>query len=80
MANLFYKDRLILVLRASDDESCNEISWIEISWTDDVGEHIHTIRNVNRDAACGKPTEELLVDCAKRWIDAASTCSAVMPL
>ena len=69
MANLCYKNQLIVVSAQIDEMSKDWIPVVEICCPDDGQTRIHAIESPLRNFGSWREAEGYLIDLAKAWID-----------
>ena len=70
MANLYYKDRLIIAHASLQQSSKLWSPGAEITWKSDDQRHSHTIGGVEDRFKSSEEAEKFVINLAKAWIDA----------
>ena len=69
MANLLYKDRLIITLATLDETKGCWIPTVDISWTQNAYQHSHRITYSESQLKSRQEAEDFILEVAKAWID-----------
>ncbi len=72
MANLYYKDRLVVAYASLNRSSGDWSPGAEISWKRDGQRQSHTIAGLTDRFKTSEEAERFVIDLAKVWIDADS--------
>ena len=70
MANLFYKDRLIIAYTSLNRSDETWSAGAEITWKQDGQRHSHTVGGIADKFKTSEDAEKFVVNLAKAWIDA----------
>lgn len=72
MANLFYKDRLIIAHATVNQSTGMWSPGAEITWKSEGERHSHTIGGLADRFKTAEEAERFAIDLARAWIDAES--------
>jgi len=70
MANLYYKDRLIIAFASQNQSDKQWTAGAEITWKPDGRRQSHTIGGLADRFKTSEDAERFIVNLAKSWIDA----------
>lgn len=70
MANLFYKDRLIVAYASFNQSAKDWSAGAEITWKSDDRRHSHTIGGLTDRFKTSPEAEKFVINLARSWIDA----------
>jgi len=70
MANLYYKERLIVAYASLNQSSKNWSAGAEITWKSNDRRHSHTIGGLTDRFQSAAEAEKFVIYLAKSWIDA----------
>jgi len=70
MANLYYKDRLIIAFASQNQGDKQWTAGAEITWKQDRQRQSHTIGGLADRFKTSEDAERFIVNLAKTWIDA----------
>jgi hypothetical protein len=74
LANLLYKERLIIALATFDETKGCWIPTVDISWTKDAYQHSHKITYSESQFKDRQDAENFMFEVAKAWIDELRYC------
>ena len=72
MANLYYKDRLVLAYTSFNQSAKDWSAGAEIAWKRSGQRHSHTIAGLTDRFKTSEEAERFVINLAKAWIDADS--------
>ena len=72
MANLYYKDRLIIAYASLNQSTKVWSAGAEITWKHQDQRHSHTIGGLTERFKTSEEAERFVINLAKTWIDADS--------
>lgn len=72
MANLYYKDRLVLAHASFNQSSKDWSAGAEIAWKRDSQRYSHSISGLTDRFKTSEEAERYVINLAKAWIDADS--------
>jgi hypothetical protein len=72
MANLYYKDRLVIAYASLNQSTKQYSAGAEITWKRDGERYSHTISGLTEQFKTSEEAENFVINLAKAWIDADS--------